>query len=113
LLSPHSICSWIDLKIVHSSFSNIPWNNNTIIKSVQLQTERQRATAELRKKIHIVEVQIPEAGDKTTIQVLIQGLTLGPIALHLTRKEPKSIDELFHKSEEYIKFDEDHRRRIH
>jgi hypothetical protein len=24
LLSPHSICSWIDLKTVHSSFSNIP-----------------------------------------------------------------------------------------
>jgi hypothetical protein len=46
------------------------------------------------------------------IQVLIKGLTPGPTASHLTRKEPKSIDELFHELEEYIRSDEDHRRRF-
>jgi hypothetical protein len=56
--------------------------------------------------------QIPEADDKTTIQALIKGLTPGPTAPHLTRNKPKSIDELFHKLEEYINFDEDHRRRV-
>jgi hypothetical protein len=56
--------------------------------------------------------QIPEADDKTTIHTLIKGLALGPTASHLTRKKPKSIDELFHELEEYIKSDEDHHRRI-
>jgi hypothetical protein len=56
--------------------------------------------------------QIPEADDKTTIQALIKGLTPGPTASHLTRKEPSSINELFHELEEYIKSDEDHRRRV-
>jgi hypothetical protein len=56
--------------------------------------------------------QIPKADDKTTIQALIKGLTLGPTASHLTRRKPKSIDELFHELEEYIMSDEDHRRRV-
>jgi hypothetical protein len=56
--------------------------------------------------------QIPEADDKTTISALIKGLTPGPTASHLTRREPKTIDELFHELEEYIKSDEDHRRRV-
>jgi hypothetical protein len=56
--------------------------------------------------------QIPEAYDKTTIQSLIKGLTRGPTASHLTRKKPKTIDELFHELEEYIMSDEDHRRRV-
>jgi NCAIR mutase (PurE)-related protein len=30
----------------------------------------------------------------------------------LTRKKPKTIDELFHELEEYIMSDEDHRRRV-
>jgi hypothetical protein len=30
----------------------------------------------------------------------------------LTRKKPKTIDELFHELEEYIMFDDDHRRRV-
>jgi hypothetical protein len=47
-----------------------------------------------------------------TIQALIKGLTPGPTTSHLTRKEPKSIDELFHELEEYIKSDEDHCRRV-
>jgi hypothetical protein len=56
--------------------------------------------------------QIPEADDKTTIQVLIKGLTPGSTASDLTRKKPKTIDELFHELEEYIMSDEDHRRRV-
>jgi hypothetical protein len=54
--------------------------------------------------------QIPEADDKTTIKALIKGLTPGPTASHLTRKKPKTIDELFHELEEYILSDDDHRR---
>jgi hypothetical protein len=45
--------------------------------------------------------QIPEADDKTTTQ-----------ASHLTRKKPKTIDELFHELEEYIMSDEDHCSRV-
>jgi hypothetical protein len=55
---------------------------------------------------------IPEANDKTTIKALIKGLTPGPTASHLTRKKPKTIDELFHELEEYILSDDDHRRRV-
>jgi hypothetical protein len=54
--------------------------------------------------------QIPEGDDKTTIKALIKGLTPGSTASHLTRKKPKTIDELFHELEEYILFDDDHRR---
>jgi hypothetical protein len=39
--------------------------------------------------------QIPEVDDKTTVNALIKGLTLGPTASHMTRKKPKTIDELF------------------
>jgi hypothetical protein len=56
--------------------------------------------------------QIPEADDKTTIQALIKGLTPGPTASHLTRKELKAIDELFHELEEYSMYDEDHHIRV-
>jgi hypothetical protein len=56
--------------------------------------------------------QILEADDKTTIKALIKGLTPGPTASHLTRKKPKTIDELFHELEEYILSDDDHRRRV-
>jgi tRNA A37 threonylcarbamoyladenosine synthetase subunit TsaC/SUA5/YrdC len=56
--------------------------------------------------------QIPEADDKTMIKALIKGLTPGPITSHLTRKKPKTIDELFHELEEYILPDDDHSRRV-
>jgi hypothetical protein len=56
--------------------------------------------------------QIPEADNKTTIQALIKGLTPGPTTSHLTRKKPKTIDELFNELEEHIMSDEDHRRRV-
>jgi hypothetical protein len=50
--------------------------------------------------------------DKTTIKSLIKGLTPGPTTLHLTRKKPKTIDELFHELEEYILSDDDHHGRV-
>jgi predicted RNA-binding protein with RPS1 domain len=56
--------------------------------------------------------QILEVDDKTMIKVLIKGLTLGPTTSHLTRKKPKTIDELFHELEEYILSDDYHRRRV-
>jgi hypothetical protein len=56
--------------------------------------------------------QIPEADDKITIKALIKGLTLGPTASHLMRKNPKTVEELFHELEEYIFSDDDHRKRV-
>jgi hypothetical protein len=56
--------------------------------------------------------QIPEADERTTINALIKGLTPGPTALHLTRKKPKMVEELFHELEEYILSDDDHRKRV-
>jgi hypothetical protein len=56
--------------------------------------------------------QIPEADDKTMIKALIKGLTPGPTASHLTRKKPKTVEELFHELEEYILSDDDHRKRV-
>jgi hypothetical protein len=50
--------------------------------------------------------------DKTTIKALIKGLTQGPTASHLTRKKPKTVEELFPELEEYILPDDDHRRRV-
>jgi hypothetical protein len=56
--------------------------------------------------------QIPEADEKTTINALIKGLTPGPTASHLTRKKPKTVEELFRELEEYILSDDDHRKRV-
>jgi hypothetical protein len=56
--------------------------------------------------------QIPEVDDKTMIKELIKSLTPGPTTLHLTRKKPKTIEELFHKLEEYILPDDDHRKKV-
>jgi hypothetical protein len=34
------------------------------------------------------------------------------MASHLTRKKPKTVDELFHELEEYILSDDDHHKRV-
>jgi hypothetical protein len=39
--------------------------------------------------------QIPEADESTMINALIKSLTPGPTASHLTRKKPKTVEELF------------------
>jgi hypothetical protein len=46
------------------------------------------------------------------IKALIKGLTLGPTTSHLTRKKPKTVEELFHELEEYILSDDDHRKEL-
>jgi hypothetical protein len=60
--------------------------------------------SDLHKKIHATKISDP----RSRRQALIKGLTLGPKASHLTRREPETIDELFHELEEYIKSDEDY-----
>jgi hypothetical protein len=113
LLSPHSICSWIDLKTKFTQAFQI--FHETTAKSSDLYNCKQKDREPLQnflRRFMQQRSQIPEADDNTTIQALIKGLTPGPTASHLTRKVPKSIDELFHELEEYIKSDEDHRRRV-
>jgi hypothetical protein len=56
--------------------------------------------------------QIPEVDDKTTINALIKGLTPVPTASHLTRKKPKTVEELFRELEEYNLSDDDHCKRV-
>jgi hypothetical protein len=98
---------------VHASISDVSRHNCGSIRFVQLQAERQRATAELREKVFMQQMsQIPEADEKTTINALIKGLTPGPTASHLTRKKPKTVEELFRELEEYILSDDDHRKRV-
>jgi hypothetical protein len=39
--------------------------------------------------------EIPEVDDKTTTKAQIKGLTPGPIASHLTRKNPRRLKNFF------------------
>jgi hypothetical protein len=110
LLSPHSICSWIDLKTKFIQAFQI--FHETTAQSSHLYNCKQKDREPFIRRFMQQRTQIPEADDKTTIQALIKGPTPGPTASHLTQKEPKSIDELFHELEEYIKSDEDHRQRV-
>jgi hypothetical protein len=87
---------------------------DTIVESSDLdnckQKDREPLWNFLRRFMH-QRSQIPEADDKTTIKALIKGLTPGPTASHLTRKKPKTVEELFHELLEYILSDDDHRKR--
>jgi hypothetical protein len=67
--------------------------------------------ANFMKRFMQQKSQTSRANDKTTIQVLICGFTLGQIS-HLSREEPKTIKELFDELEKYTKSDEDHGRRF-
>jgi hypothetical protein len=112
LLQPHSVCSWVDLKTKFTKAFQI--FHETTAES-DLYNCKQKDREPLRnfvRRFMKQRSQIPEADDRTTIQALIKGLILGPTALHLTRKKPKTIDELFHELEEYIMSDEDHHRRV-
>jgi hypothetical protein len=100
LLSPHSICSWIDLKtkFIHA----FQVFHETSAKPSDLFSCKQRDREPLRSFIRGFmqqKSQILGTDDKTTIQALIKGLTLGPTASHLTRKEPQSIEEHFDELE--------------
>jgi hypothetical protein len=113
LLQPHSIYSWVDLKTKFIQALQI--FHEATAQSSDLYNCKQKDREPLRsfvRRFMQQRSQIPEVDDKMTIQALIKGQTPGPTASHLTRKEPKSIDELFHKLEEYIKSDEDHSRRV-
>jgi hypothetical protein len=113
LLQPHSIYSWVDLKTKFMQAFQI--FHETTAESSDLYNCKQKDREPLRnfvRRFRQQRSQIPEVDDKTTINALIKGLTPGPTASHLTRKKPKTIDELFHELEEYIMSDDDHRRRV-
>jgi hypothetical protein len=127
LLQPHSVCSWVDLKtkfmqafqMFHDTTAESSDLYNCKQKDRELSSDlyncKQKDKEPLRNFVRRFiqqRSQIPEADDKTTIKALIKGLTPGPTASHLTRKKPKTIDELFHELEEYILSDDDHRRRV-
>jgi hypothetical protein len=113
LLQPHSVCSWVDLKT--KFMQAFQMFHDTTAESSDLYNCKQKDREPLRnfmRRFMQQRSQIPEADDKTTIKALIKGLSLGPTALHLTRKKPKTVEELFHELEEYILSDDDHRRRV-
>jgi methionyl-tRNA formyltransferase len=100
LLQPQSICSWVDLKTKFIQFQIL---HEATTQSSNLYNCKQKDIEQLRSFVRRFMQQrsrIPEADDKMTTQALIKGLTPVPTASHLTRKEPKSIDELFHELEE-------------
>jgi hypothetical protein len=113
LLQPHSVCSWVDLKT--KFMQAFQMFHDTTTESLDLYNYKQKDREPLRnfmRRFMQQRSQILEADDKTTIKALIKGLTPGPIASHFTQKKPKKIDELFHELEEYILYDDDHRRRV-
>jgi hypothetical protein len=113
LLPPHSICSWIDLKTKLIQAFQVFYE--TSAKPLDLYSCKQKDREPLQnfvRRFMQQKSQILGTNDKTTIQSLIKGITLGLTASHLTRKEPQSIGELFDKLEQYIMSDEDHRRRV-
>jgi hypothetical protein len=113
LLQLHSVCSWVDLKT--KFMQAIHMFHDTTAESSDLYNCKQKDREPLQnfvRRFMQQRSQIPEADDKTTIKALIKGLTPGPTASHLTRKKPKTIDELFHELEEHILSDDDHCRRV-
>jgi hypothetical protein len=113
LLPPHSICSWIDLKTKFIQAFQV--FQETTAKPSDLYYCKQRDREPMQNFVKRFMQQNSQASgtyDKTTIQALISGLTLEPTASHLSREEPQTIEELFDELEKYIKFDEDHIRRV-
>jgi hypothetical protein len=100
LLPPHSICNSIDLKTKFIQAFQV--FHETSAKPSDLFNCKQRYREPLQsfvRRFMQQKSQIPRTDDKTTIQALIKGLTPGPTASHLTRKEPQSIKELFNELE--------------
>jgi hypothetical protein len=113
LLPPHSVCSWVDLKT--KFMQAFQMFHDATAESSDLYNYKQKDREPLWNFVRRFMQQrslIPEADDKTTTKALIKGLTLGPTASHLTRKKPKTVEELFHELEEYILSDDDHRKRV-
>jgi predicted HicB family RNase H-like nuclease len=84
LLQPHSVCSWVDLKTKFIQAFQI--FHKTTAQSSYLynckQKDREPSRSFVRRFMQH-RSQIPEVDDKTTIQALIKGLSLGPTASHL------------------------------
>jgi hypothetical protein len=113
LLSPHSVYSWVDLKT--KFMQAFQMFHNTTVEASDLYNCKQKDREPLRNYVRMFmqqRSQLPEADEKTTINALIKGLTPGPTASHLTRKKPKSVEELFRELVEYILSDDDHRKRV-
>jgi hypothetical protein len=109
LLQPHWFCSWVDLKTKFIQAFQI--FHQTTAQSSDLYNCKQKDREPLQnfvRRFMQQRSQIPKVYDKTTIQVLIKGLTPGSI----WPEKPKSIDELFHELEENIMSDEDHCKRV-
>jgi hypothetical protein len=108
LLPPHSVCSWVDLKT--KFIQAFQMFHDTTAEASDLYNCKQKDRETLRnfvRRFMQQRSQIPEADERTT---LIKGLTPGPIASHLTRKKPETVEEHFRELEEYILSDDDHRR---
>jgi hypothetical protein len=113
LLPPHSVCSWVDLKT--KFMQAFQMFHDTTAEASDLYNCKQKDREPLRnfvRRFMQQGSQIPEVDERTTINALIKGLTPGPTASHLTRKKPKTVEELFRELEEYILSDDDHRRRV-
>jgi hypothetical protein len=113
LLPLHSICSLIDLKAKFIQAFQVFHETST--KPSDLFNCKQRDREPLKsfvRRFMQQKSQILGTDDKTTIQALIKDLTPRPTTSHITGKEPQSIEELFNELEQYIKSDEDHRKRV-
>jgi hypothetical protein len=113
LLPPHSKYNWVDLKT--KFMQAFQMFHDTTAEASDLYNCKQKDREPLRnfvRRFMQQRSQIPEVDEKTTINALIKGLTPGPTASHLTRKKPKTVEELFHELEEYILSDDDHRKRV-
>jgi hypothetical protein len=89
LLQPHLFCIWVDLKT--KFMQAFQMFHDTTAESSDLYNCKQKDREPLRnfeRRFMQQRSQIPEVNDKTTIKALIKGLTPGPTASHLTRKNP-------------------------
>jgi FtsZ-binding cell division protein ZapB len=113
LLLPHSVYSWADLKTKFmQAFQMV---HDTTAEASDLYNCKQKDREPLRnfvRRFMQQRSQIPEADERTRINALIKGLTPGPTASHLSRKKPKTVEELFRELEEYILSDDDHHKRV-
>jgi hypothetical protein len=99
LLSPHSVCSWVDLKT--KFMQAFQMFHDTTTESSDLYNCKQKDREPMQNFVRRFMQQrshIPEADEKTRIDALIKGLTPGPTASHLTRKKPKTVEELFSRA---------------
>jgi hypothetical protein len=93
LLPPLTVYNWIDLKTKFIQAFQV--FHETSAKPLDLFNCKQKDREPLQSFVRILvqqKSQIPGAADKTTIQARIKGLTPGPTASHLTRKEPQTIE---------------------